>query len=435
MTPYEIIARKRDGKSLSEEEIRYLVQGYLRGEVKDYQMSAFLMAVYLNGMDENETFALTKVYIESGKVVDLSHLSAPKIDKHSTGGVGDKVSIILAPLVASCGVIVPMMSGRGLGHTGGTLDKLESIPGFRTQLSIEEFVHLLEKNGLAMIGQTEELVPADKHIYALRDVTATVESIPLITASILSKKIAEGIDGLVLDVKVGNGAFMTDIHRARQLAQSLIRVGEAFGKKIKALLTSMDQPLGHYVGNWLEIRECLDCFHGKGPQDLMEITLQLAAHMVTMAQAAPSITQARKMLEEKLASGEAWEKFLQMVTAQGGKTDVLLDPARYPKVRFGKSLTADRDGYVHSMNTREIGLTAVILGAGRFKAEDEVDPQAGLILHKKIGDAVHPGDVIAEVFSNNAAALDEAVQRLQKAIHISSEPPEQQPLILEKMGS
>ncbi|NOX38233.1 MAG: thymidine phosphorylase [Calditrichaeota bacterium] len=435
MTPYEIIARKRDGQELSAEEIHYFVTSYLKGAVKDYQMSAFLMAVFLRGMTDREISALTRSYIESGKVIDLSDIPGKKVDKHSTGGVGDKVSILLAPLVASCGVPVPMISGRGLGHTGGTLDKLESIPGFQTRLSVDTFRQLLKKHGVAMIGQTEDIVPADKRIYALRDVTATVESIPLITASIMSKKIAEGIDGLVLDVKVGNGAFMQEMEQARALAGSLIRVGREFGKNVVVCLTNMDQPLGKKVGNWLEVEECLDGFHGKAPQDLMELTYRLAAHMLVLGGKAADLETAEEMCKAAIASGKAFQKFLEMARAQGADVSVLEKPETYPVARFRATLEARESGYVFRMQTREMGLAAVELGAGRLRAEDPVDAQAGIILFKKVGDSVEKGEPLLEIRTNKEAVIEQVFRRLKNAIVISGQIPKPQPLVLEEILS
>ncbi|GAB4330797.1 MAG: pyrimidine-nucleoside phosphorylase [Calditrichia bacterium] len=433
MTAYEIIAAKRDGKTLTEKQIRFFIDAYLSGEIQDYQMSAFLMAVFFKGMTPEEIHVLTDAYIKSGEVYDLSGIPGKKIDKHSSGGVGDKVSIVLAPLVASLGVPVPMISGRGLGHTGGTLDKLESIPGFQVFRTTEEFVKQLEAIGVAMQGQTREVVPADRRIYALRDVTATVESIPLITASIMSKKIAEGIDGLVLDVKFGNGAFMQEVERARELARQLIQVGSAFGKKVVGYLTSMEQPLGNTAGNWLEIRECIDCFHGKAPQDLLEVTLQLSAEMVWLGEKAASLEEARKMCEAALQDGRAWKKMLEMVEYQGGDVEMIENPDKYPAAKHGKMIVAEQDGILTRMDTRGIGLVAVELGAGRLKAEDPVDPQAGIVLHKKCGDTVKAGEPLAELFTNKAAVLESAEIKFRDCLQIGEKPEALPPLILERI--
>ncbi|GAB4374188.1 MAG: pyrimidine-nucleoside phosphorylase [Calditrichia bacterium] len=423
MNAYEIIAKKRDGLKLSEKEIHYFIEQYLRGDIKDYQMSAFLMAVYLRGMDDEETYALTKSYIHSGKIIDLSHVPGIKVDKHSTGGVGDKVSIVLAPLVASLGVPVPMISGRGLGHTGGTLDKLESIPGFRVSGSVEFLQKELEDIGVAMLGQTNAIVPADRKIYALRDVTATVDSIPLITASIMSKKIAEGIDALVLDVKFGNGAFMKQRNEAERLARFLIKVGSDFQKKVVAYLTSMEQPLGYKIGNWLEIEECIDCLQGNGPEDLLEITLQLAAEMLVLGEKTDDLETGREMARQALSNGQALQKFVDLVEYQGGNSTVIHSPEKYPKARFRETIKATQSGYVHSMDTRDIGMVGVLLGAGRTHAEEAVDPQAGVVLDKKIGDFVQSGESLLTLHTNKDQVISEAAERLGSAIRISENKP------------
>ena len=435
MTPYEIISQKRDGKPLSDTEIDFFISSFMSGKITDYQMTALLMAIYIRDMDSRETSALTRAYIRSGETIDLSAVSGRKIDKHSTGGVGDKVSIILAPLVASLGVAVPMISGRGLGHSGGTLDKLESIPGFRTDLPVAQFRQLVQQHRLGLIGQTRDIVPADKRIYALRDVTATVDCIPLISASIMSKKIAEGIDGLVLDVKYGNGAFMKDTAQAEQLAHSLIAIGREFGEEVVALLTSMEQPLGNAIGNWLEIRECLDCFQGKGPEDLMEVTLALAGEMLQLGGAADSAEDARRQCQEALHSGRAFDKFLDICRAQGADTAWLRDPAQVPPAAERRTLAAGRSGYLSRMDTFAIGMASVQLGAGRLRAEDDVDPLAGIVLHKKLGDPLQAGEALLEIHTRRADTCDPVLKRLESAITIADAPPEIPPLILKKMSS
>ncbi len=433
MTAYEIIARKRDGAMLNRKEIQYFITKYLENDIPDYQMAALLMAIFCRGMNDTETFNLTETYINSGARIDLSDVPGFKVDKHSTGGVGDKVSLLLAPIVASLEIPVPMISGRGLGHSGGTLDKLESIPGFRTQLSVEEFRRLLKANRVAMIGQTNDIVPADKRIYALRDVTATVESIPLITASIMSKKIAEGINGLVLDVKYGNGAFMRETARAEELAQKLIAVGKQFGLKVAALLTSMEQPLGKKIGNWLEVEECLECFRGEGPADLLKVTLTLCAHMIQMAGAAANFASAYRMAEDSLQSGRALDKFLKLVKAQGGDISVLQQPERYGNAEQSATLASPADGYVSAMNTRQIGLAAVALGAGRQKADDPIDSRAGIILHKKVGEPVAKGEPVLTAYAGSRQKLTDGMDRLEQAIRFSEKPPGEIPaLILKK---
>ncbi len=435
MTAYEIIAKKRDGKDLSKVEIQFFIQEYLNGNIKDYQMSVLLMAIYFNGMNNEEISALTGAYIQSGKVIDLVDIPGIKVDKHSTGGVGDKVSIVLAPLAASLGVPVPMISGRGLGHTGGTLDKLESIPGFKVFGTLESFKKQLQEVGVAMLGQTNSIVPADKRIYALRDVTATVESIPLITASIMSKKIAEGIDGLVLDVKYGNGAFMSEVSRAEELAANLIRVGSAFGKKVVASLTSMEQPLGFKIGNWLEIEECLDCFHGNGPDDLKEIILSLTAEMLVLGEKANDIGEARKMCEQALVDGSAYRKFLEMVEYQGGDMAAVESPQKYPVAKYRHQLKALQSGYVTAFNTKQIGMAGVQLGAGRLRAEDPVDPQAGIVLFKKVGDEVQAGEALLEARTNADTVWNEVEKKLQNAITIGDKPSVIPELILKRLAN
>ncbi len=434
MTAYEIIAKKRDGKELTREEIRFFIEEFLKGNIQDYQVTALLMAIYLRGMSDEEIFALTESYIHSGEIIDLSDIPGRKVDKHSTGGVGDKVSIVLAPLAASLGVPVPMISGRGLGHTGGTLDKLESIPGFQVFGSVDRFKKQLAEIGVAMLGQTDRIVPADKRIYALRDVTATVESIPLITASIMSKKIAEGIDALVLDVKYGNGAFMQKVEKAEQLAQYLIKVGEAFGKRTVAYLTSMEQPLGQKVGNWLEIAECIDCFHGKCPDDLLQVTLTLTAEMVVLGGKAKDFKEAYRMCQTALRDGSAFQKLLEMVRYQGGDVSVIEHPEKYPVARHRKTVIANTSGVIRAYDTRAVGMVGVVIGAGRQRAEDAVDPQAGIVLFKKLGDRVEKGEPLAEIHTNQESSLEEAEAKLRAAITIGQAPSQLPALILKRMA-
>ncbi len=434
MTAYEIIAKKRDNRILTKKEIHFFINEYLKGTIKDYQMSALLMAVFFNGMNDEELFAITESYLNSGKILDLSEIPGIKIDKHSTGGVGDKVSIVLAPLAASLGVPVPMISGRALGHTGGTLDKLESIPGFNVFSTLEQFKKQVSEIGVAMLGQTDSIVPADRQIYALRDVTATVESIPLITASIMSKKIAEGIDGLVLDVKFGNGAFMKEPEKAELLATYLIKVGKAFNKKMVAHLTAMDQPLGYKIGNWLEILECLDCFHGKGPDDLMEVILTLTPEMLVLGERAKTVAEARTLCERAISDGSAFEKFLEMVDHQGGDTSYIENPDKYQMACNKQVIKADRAGYITAFDSREIGLASVQLGAGRKRADDPVDPSAGIILFKKIGDKVSRDEPIMEMHSNDDNALIETADRLISTVTIEENKPADQRLLLKRLN-
>jgi len=420
MTPYEIVRRKRDNAVLSRKEIFYFIDAYMQGQIKDYQMSAFLMAVFFRGLNEKETLLLTEAYLNSGKRINLDDLPGRKIDKHSTGGVGDKVSIILAPLVASLGIRVPMISGRGLGHTGGTLDKLESIPGFNVTGSVHKFKKQMKQIGVAMFGQSESLVPADRRIYALRDVTATVDSIPLITASIMSKKLAAGIDGLVLDVKVGNGSFIPNLSRAMKLAQSLIGVGHAFGKKVTAYLTSMEQPLGYKIGNWLEIEECLECLRGGGPQDLITLTVELSSEMMVLAGLEKNQQNAQKKCYQALKEGKALEKFLELVEFQEGNVEVLLQPEKVKPARFRKKVVSLQQGYISYIDTYRLGVGSVLLGAGRFHARSKVDPLAGIILRKKLGDPVKKDEPIMELHSSKETALQDAEGHLQGAFKIQS---------------
>lgn len=433
MTPYEVISRKRDGKQLSPDEIQFFISSYMKQEITDYQMSALLMAIYLRGMDDSETSALTKAYIESGTQIDLSDIPGIKVDKHSTGGVGDKVSIILAPLVASLGIPVPMISGRGLGHSGGTLDKLESIPGFKTDLSINTFRKLLKKYNLGLIGQTNNIVPADKKIYALRDVTATVDNIPLISASIMSKKIAEGIDALVLDVKYGNGAFMKTPGQAEELANNLIRIGSEFGKKVVAVLSSMEQPLGYKIGNWLEILECLECFAGQGPADLMEVTYELCSHMLILGGAAKTKEEAKEQCCRAMESGQAFEKFLEIARAQGADVSFLQKPEKYPPAKHKSVLQATKSGFVTGINTYEVGMASVGLGAGRLRSNDSIDPRAGIVMFKKLGDRVSAGENLLEIHTDRSQLAERALVRLKNAIQIGEKPVKPPPLLLKEI--
>ncbi len=421
MNIVELIRRKRDGGTLAPADIATFVRDYTDGNVPDYQASAFLMAAFLRGLDGGELVALTQAMLHSGDVLDLSDIPGAKVDKHSTGGVGDKISLHLAPAVAACGLNVPMISGRGLGHTGGTLDKLESIPGFRTNLSIAEFRSTLRACGMALIGQTDRLAPADKKLYALRDVTGTVESIPLIAASIMSKKLAEGIDGLVLDVKVGSGAFMKTLPEARQLAETLVDIGKRAGKRVSAFLTNMDEPLGRYVGNWLEVAETLDVLGGCGEPDLVELTVALGGEMLVLGQAAATVEEGRERITSVLNNGEALKRFDRCVELQGGnRSGVTAPPLAWPVV-------ATASGYVQSIDAQEIGLAAIELGAGRTLKEDNIAPFAGIFFRKKIGEPVKLGEVLADISGNST----EIAARIQRAFTIDAKPPESKPLIWE----
>ncbi len=429
LIPSEIIQKKRDGGKLSRAELQLFIKSYLSGGVAEYQMSAFLMAVYFRGMDAEETGDLTDEMVNSGVVVDLSGIPGIKVDKHSTGGGGDKVSLILAPMVAACGVPVPMMSGRGLGHTGGTLDKLESIPGFRTNLSLMEYKKVLADIGLAMIGQTAEIAPADKKMYALRDVTGTVESIPLIAGSIMSKKIAEGIDALVLDVKTGRGAFMQSEEEAIKLAQTLLQVGAHFGKKSVALLTDMSQPLGFAVGNWLEVEECIDCLNGRDVSDLMELTYALGGLMTMLGGKARSASEGISLCRDAVRSGKALVKFKELVARQGGDRSVIDHPLQYAKAKHTVEVKSPASGIVQSIDAREIGLTSIMLGAGRLRVDDKIDPKAGIMLRKKTGDAVKSGETLAVIHTDKEAIVAEAARRVAAAFGIAGKDVKRQSLI------
>lgn len=421
MNPVELIRKKRDGKILSESEIEFFISNYTKGTIPDYQFSAFLMAAFIKGLNKQETAALTKSMLYSGNVIDLSSIPGVKIDKHSTGGVGDKTSLILAPIVAAAGVNVPMISGRALGHTGGTLDKLEAISGYRTDLSLEEYKTVLQKCGAVLIGQTKEIAPADKMIYALRDVTATVESIPLITASIMSKKLAEGIDGLVLDVKTGSGAFMRKQKDARELADSLINTAKSFDKKVIGFITDMNQPLGNYIGNWLEVYESIKVLQGEKVDDLLEVTLNLSGAMIYLGGKAKSIKEGIEISQEMIDNGKAFEKFLEFVELQGGDISLIKNPDRYPKSKHHEKVISEKNGYVESIDVFEIGIASIELGSGRLKKDDVIDPKAGIIFYPKIGTRLKTGDLIAEIFTDREDKVEEVSQKLLDAIKISDQ--------------
>lgn len=435
MRPYEIIHAKRDGEAISGAEIAALVDGFTRGDIPDYQMAAFCMAVFFRGMDEAEVGALTQAMLHSGDVLDLSGVPGAKVDKHSTGGVGDKVSLALAPLVAACGVKVPMISGRGLGHTGGTLDKLEAIPGFRVDLPVERFREVVRDVGACLVGQTARLAPADRKLYALRDVTATVESIPLIAASIMSKKLAEGIDALVLDVKVGSGAFMKRLEDGRALARALAGIGRAMGKKVSALLTAMDQPLGRAVGNALEVVETVELLRGGGPGDLRELTVELGAEMLVLGGASADLAEARGKIEAALADGRGLAKLEEIVRAQGGDAGAIRDPGRLPRAPRTYQVPAPAAGWVVAVDAEAIGLAAVALGAGRARLEDRVDPAVGLVVHRKLGDRVERGEPLCTVHEGDRSEPRDRVSvRLGAAWSIGASPPAPRPLVIERIG-
>ncbi len=425
----DVIRKKRDGGEMSSGEIESLVNAYTRGDIPDYQVSAWLMAVVLKGMTRAETAALTDAMLHSGEVLDLSSLPGRKVDKHSTGGVGDKTSLVLAPLAAAAGVAVPMISGRGLGHTGGTLDKLEAIPGFNVNLSVAQFRRVLETCGCAMIGQTAEIAPADRKLYALRDVTGTVESPYLICASIMSKKLAEGIDALVLDVKTGSGAFMKNEKDAAFLADLMVETGERMGKQVVALITDMDQPLGCMVGNALEVVEVLQVLRGEGPQDLRQLCLELAGWMLHLGGISDSVEAGKKRSEKLIASGKALERFRQMVELQGGDPRAIDDPEKLPQAGHSTILSSPSSGYVASLQCEQVGTACVILGGGRERKEDSVDPAVGIVLHKKVGDAVATGEPLATIYYNAENKAQRARQLLEQSYEIADSPGEKRPLI------
>ncbi|HDQ99219.1 MAG TPA: thymidine phosphorylase [candidate division WOR-3 bacterium] len=434
VNPYELILRKRNRGRLAPEEIRALVEGFGSGAVPDYQMSAFLMAVYFRGMNVEETVALTEALMNSGERFEFPDLAGPKVDKHSTGGVGDKVSLILAPLAAACGLIVPMVSGRSLGHTGGTLDKLESISGFRTDLSRAEFERILGNIGVSMMGQTDGLCPADRRMYALRDVTATVDSIPLIAASIMSKKLAEGIDGLVLDVKTGGGAFMSRLPQARSLARQMLRIGARMGKRVVAVITGMSEPLGHAVGNALEVAEAIEALKGRWPLDLEEVTLALGEEMLLLGRVARTQVQARRLLLRALADGRALEVFRKLVEAQGGDPKVIDDPSRLPRAGHVHEVFAPAGGYLRQIDALRIGLLGVELGAGRRKLGAKVDPAVGFVFRRKVGDKVEPGELLFEVHAATRRRAEEAGRAAFAACTIGRNAPRAGERVIARMG-
>ncbi len=429
----DLIRKKRDGGALSSDEIAYLVQGCTSGDIPDYQMAAWLMAVVLRGMTREETAALTHSMLHSGEVLDLSFLPAKKVDKHSTGGVGDKTSLVLAPLVAAGGLYVPMISGRGLGHTGGTLDKLESIPGFRVDLSVSEFHRVLKACGACMIGQTEKIAPADRKLYALRDVTGTVESPYLICASIMSKKLAEGTDALVLDVKTGSGAFMKKEEDAVFLAELMVKTGEGMGKQMAALITDMNQPLGRMVGNALEVQECIEVLHGGGPADLRGLCLDLAAWMFFLGGASRTVADGKILAARFIASGQAFDRFRQMVELQGGDIGAVDDPSRLPSVAHRVDVPSSQAGYVHSILCEQVGTACVVLGGGRERKEDSVDPAVGIVVHKKICDAVSVGESLCTIHCHSDAQASRAKTLLQDSYRIAAEPPAHQPALVHRV--
>lgn len=436
MRVVDLIRKKRDGAELTRAEIEFLIAGYTRGETPDYQMAAWLMAAWLRGMTRAELAALTEAMLHSGEVLDLSDLPGRKVDKHSTGGVGDKTSLILAPIVAAGGLLVPMISGRGLGHTGGTLDKLESIPGFNTGLSLGEFRRALRECGMALIGQTAEIAPADKKIYALRDVTATVDNPNLICASIMSKKLAEGIDALVLDVKAGSGAFMKKEEDAVHLAELMVETGRRMGKRVVALITDMGQPLGRTAGHSLEVEECIEILSGDGARDLRELSVELSAWMFYLGERCKSVNEGRRLAEEMIASGKAKTKFREAVRLQGGDENVVDDPGRLPRAKAEVEVASPLAGYVAATACERLGVALAILGGGREKKEDAIDVGVGLVFHKKIGDRVEKGEALATIHFNAEKRLEEAKKMIRESYRIEAEPPaDKRPLVRRIIGA
>lgn len=432
MRMYDLIRKKRNGEALTGEEIQFMVMEYVRGNIPDYQMSAFLMAVYFQGMTKEETLAMTLAVAHSGDMVDLSRIRGVKVDKHSTGGVGDKTTLIIAPIAAACGVKVAKMSGRGLGHTGGTVDKLEAIPGMRTSLDRETFFRIVNETGLSVIGQSGNLAPADKLLYALRDVTATVDSIPLIAVSIMSKKLAAGNDCILLDVKTGSGAFMKTVEDSKALAREMVAIGENAGKRTVALITNMDIPLGYNIGNSLEVLEAVETLKGKGPEDLTQVCLELAANMLHLA-GKGELDTCREMAKGAIADGSALERFAAMVKAQGGDTSVIYDTELLPKAPFSRQVKAGSAGYLSYMDTEGCGVASVLLGAGRETKESAIDHTAGIVIHCKTGDYVKEGQALATMYASREELFDDAGRRYLQAICISPEKPGEEPLIYERV--
>lgn len=431
MRMYDLIMKKRNGHELSEKEIRYMITEYTADRIPDYQMSAMMMAIYFQGMSEEETLYLTMAMAESGEMLDLSQIQGVKVDKHSTGGVGDKTSLALTPMVAACGVKIAKMSGRGLGHTGGTIDKLESFPGFSTGISTEEFIDHVNTIGISIMGQTKDLAPADKKLYALRDVTATVDQMSLIASSIMSKKLAAGADAIVLDVKTGSGAFMKTREDALALAKEMVQLGKNAGRKTIAVVSNMDQPLGNTVGNALEVREAIDTLNGNGPRDFTELVMTLGSYMLLAGGKADKEEMARRMLRQVVEDGSALRKLAEFVKAQGGDESYVYEPEKLPCAKIRKELLAPVDGYIQKIVCDEVGICSLILGGGRETKESQIDLSVGIRLIQKVGKYVHKGDVLAEVFANDCQKLEEAMTRLQQAYHIGPDEAKEQNVILD----
>ncbi|MBQ8319343.1 MAG: pyrimidine-nucleoside phosphorylase [Clostridia bacterium] len=430
MRTYEIIQKKRDGKELSEAEIRHVIEGYVKGEIPDYQMSALCMAIYFRGMTLEETAALTFAVRDSGETLDFSEINGLRVDKHSTGGVGDKTSLVVAPIVASLGVKVAKMSGRGLGHTGGTIDKLEAIPGFQTEIPVDEFKKIVNQIGIAIVGQNADLAPADKLLYALRDVTATVDSLPLIVSSIMGKKLAADDDCIVLDVKTGSGSFMKTPEKSRELAAQMVEIGRRAGKRIRALITDMDRPLGFAIGNSLEVKEAIETLKGEGPEDLTELCIALSAHILELAKKG-EYSECEAMARAAIENGSAFAKLVEMVKAQGGDEGYILSPERFQTAAYSLDVKAEESGYIVKVDTESYGVASLLLGAGRNTKEDVIDPTAGIVLRKKTGEYVEKGETIATLYSGKKESLTAAAKRILAATKVGKNPPKMQPLVLD----
>lgn len=430
MRMYDIIQKKRDGNPLTEAEIKWVIEGYTKGEIPDYQVAALCMAIYFRGMNLEETTALTFAVRDSGEKLDFSEIKGLRVDKHSTGGVGDKTSLVVTPIVASLGVKVAKMSGRGLGHTGGTIDKLEAIPGFKTDIPIDEFKKIVNEVGIAIVGQSAELAPADKLLYALRDVTATVDSLPLIVSSIMGKKLAADDDCIVLDVKTGSGSFMKTLKESKNLASWMVEIGKRAGKRMRALITDMDRPLGYAIGNSLEVIEAIETLKGNGPADLTELCIALAAHILCLAEKG-SYAECEKMAKEAIENRSGLQMFADMVAAQGGNADWILQPENFPKAAYSYEVKAREDGYIIGVDTESYGVASLLLGAGRNTKEDVIDPTAGIMLCKKTGDFVKKGEVLAILYSGKQTGFAASEERLLQATKMGKTAPSQAPLILD----
>ena len=430
MRMYDIIQKKRDGGALSDAEIKWVIDGYIKGDIPDYQIAALCMAIYFRGMNLQETTALTFAVRDSGETLDFSDIKGLRVDKHSTGGVGDKTSLVVTPIVASLGVKVAKMSGRGLGHTGGTIDKLEAIPGFKTDLPIDEFKKIVNNTGIAIVGQSAKLAPADKLLYALRDVTATVDSLPLIVSSIMGKKLAADDDCIVLDVKTGSGSFMKTPQASKNLAEWMVEIGKRAGKRVRALITDMDRPLGYAIGNSLEVVEAIETLKGNGPADLTELCVALSAHILCLAEKG-SYQECEKMAKDAIESGAGLQKFAEMVAAQGGDKEWILHPENFPKAKYSHEVKAEKDGYIVSVDTENYGVASLLLGAGRNTKEDVIDPTAGIMLCKKTGDFVKKGETLAILYSDKQNGFEASEKRLLQATKLGNKAPENAPLILD----